>query len=191
MKCLNCKFDVDNSMKFALMKNICPACGSHLFSNEEVGDLTHLRKRINSQKFASELAEEVIFDIALFVMSEIRGGLGSKYLERMLDDLDPEIIRRKELEKAKREVEREYPELQNLEKEEEEEVEDEDSEGEGSSDDDPMISKEEKKLLEKIERKNKHLAKLQNSSGKIPSSARRNTVQQSNKSGPQVRRADD
>lgn len=91
MNCGKCKFAVNQDMKFALMKNICPACGSQLFSDSEMQDISLLRNRLGKQSFSIDFTEELAFDIALFIMNEIRNGIGQKYFQKMMATSGPPI----------------------------------------------------------------------------------------------------
>lgn len=84
MQCGKCKFGVNQEMKFALMKNICPRCGFKLFTDNEMNDISLLRNRISRQSFAAEFTEELAFDFSLFVLDEIKNGLGQKYFQEMI-----------------------------------------------------------------------------------------------------------
>lgn len=111
MQCQSCKFDVEPKMKFALQTNKCPSCGEPLHSEEESKDIILLQQRIISKGIlpqfdeSESLQKTLAFDIAMFVMTELKEGLGLKYFQMMfrnLKDRDPqdEIDYQEELEKA-------------------------------------------------------------------------------------------
>jgi hypothetical protein len=122
MNCGKCKFAVNQDMKFALMKNICPACGSQLFSDNEMRDISLLRNRLGKQSFSIDFSEELAFDIALFVMNEIKNGIGQKYFQKMMTNSGPPISAEEGEEETDAEakarmraqVAREYEELQEM-----------------------------------------------------------------------------
>lgn len=126
MHCSKCKFQVNQNMKFALMKNICPACGSQLFSDSEMSDISLLRNRLGKQQFSVEFTEELAFDIALFIMNEIKNGIGQKYFQKMMAKSGPPIVSGDEeseenipseediRRQMRSEIESEYPELQSM-----------------------------------------------------------------------------
>ena len=123
MQCAKCKFNVSQEMKFALMKNICPACGTRLFSDKEMNDISLLRNRILNQPFASEFGDEVSFDLALFILDEIKNGLGQKYFQNMAikselpiasEESEAPDLEEDFRKKVREEIEQEYPELQSM-----------------------------------------------------------------------------
>jgi RNA polymerase subunit RPABC4/transcription elongation factor Spt4 len=74
--CLKCKFVVNNEMKFALMQNSCPSCGSQLFSPEDVSQIQVLQNKISAQKFSEDFSTELNYDLSLFIYHELKSGLG-------------------------------------------------------------------------------------------------------------------
>lgn len=80
--CKKCNFKIEVSMRYALMQNVCPSCGSHLFSEDEAKDLKILRDRVRSQSFSSGFSKEQIMDVAIFVFGEINNGYGNKVLQK-------------------------------------------------------------------------------------------------------------
>jgi len=105
-------------MKFALMKNVCPACGEGLFSNSEMKDIGMLKNRIIQQGFGKSYSEVQAFEVALYVMDEIKNGIGQKYFQGFLNKKNGSVSEEESeesvQEKLRKEVESEYPELQNL-----------------------------------------------------------------------------
>ena len=91
MHCGKCKFQVTQDMKFALMKNICPACGLQLFSDSEMKDINMLVSRLGKQSFSLEFTKELVFDISLFILDEIKNGIGQKYFQAMTTKSNPPI----------------------------------------------------------------------------------------------------
>lgn len=84
MNCKKCNSAIERNMKFALMKNFCPACGSPLFSEQEQNDISTLQNRISIQNFSDKLSEVEVYDVALFVFNEIRNGLGQIYVQNQV-----------------------------------------------------------------------------------------------------------
>lgn len=92
MNCSNCKFTVGPDMKFALMKNICPSCGTNLFSQEEMNDISRLQSRVSAQEFADELDEIEIYDVAFFVFNEMKTGIGQIFIQREIERINSGTI---------------------------------------------------------------------------------------------------
>jgi DNA-directed RNA polymerase subunit RPC12/RpoP len=86
IKCSKCSFAVSQDMKFALLKNSCPSCGGHLFSEKEQNTINHLRKKIGAQHFAAGFEPTMINDIALYFMNELKNGIGQVYLQESLSN---------------------------------------------------------------------------------------------------------
>ncbi len=111
VKCESCNFFVDSSMKFVLMQNVCPSCGNNLFSDKERADLKLIQKRLSQNEFASTFSESQTYEIALFVINEIKNGLGQIYLQNTLAEMasgmKPIEVKfdESELERIRREVE--------------------------------------------------------------------------------------
>lgn len=93
MNCVNCKYVVGPDMRFALMKNMCPACGSNLFSKKEMNDISMLQNRITNQEFSDDLGEVEIFDVALFMFNEFKGGIGQVLIQREIDRIKNSTIK--------------------------------------------------------------------------------------------------
>ena len=68
--CKVCEFEVNNSMRHSLVKNICPACGAALFGDFHMRRLNLLRQKILGQEFSKALDESSLFDICLFILTE-------------------------------------------------------------------------------------------------------------------------
>lgn len=83
--CKNCKFQVSEKMKFALMKNICPSCGESLFSDKDANFINLIQSKLASMEFASNYKDETIYDISIFIFNELRDGFGKIYLEKFME----------------------------------------------------------------------------------------------------------
>ena len=129
MNCGRCKFQVSQDMKFALMKNICPACGNQLFSDDEMKDISIVKNKVLKQSFSIGFPDELSFDVALFVLNEIKNGIVQKYFDKMIsakvnnsvseDDNvsshnEDELPRDDFKDRIRAEIESEFPELQGL-----------------------------------------------------------------------------
>ena len=68
--CKKCNHHVDSSMKFCLMKNMCPSCGYPLFGDKEIQKIEHVKMKIKSTRFSQSMSDDVIFDISLFILNE-------------------------------------------------------------------------------------------------------------------------
>ena len=69
--CRRCKFEVASTMKFSIQKNICPSCGAALFGNTQMAKIELLKEKILDQEFSKSLPKDIIFELALFVFSEM------------------------------------------------------------------------------------------------------------------------
>lgn len=76
IQCNSCGFSVSDSMKFALMQNSCPSCGSNLFSNKDTNLISMIQGQLSSQRFASTLGQDMMYDISLFIFDQLKHGLG-------------------------------------------------------------------------------------------------------------------
>lgn len=76
MQCKNCGFLVPQNLKFAIMKNFCPQCGEKLLTDKEVNHISRIQSRVLKQEFSSELDEQEVYDISLFIYNEITSGYG-------------------------------------------------------------------------------------------------------------------
>jgi hypothetical protein len=76
IQCKGCGFSVNELMRFALMKNICPSCGAGLLSSKDSNIISYIGSRIASQRFASSLTETQVYDISLFIFNELHDGFG-------------------------------------------------------------------------------------------------------------------
>jgi len=105
-------------MKFALMKNVCPSCGSPLFTQKDNNLIATIQSRVASHRFSDSMNEEQIYDVSLFVFNEIKNGVGAIVLQDMIsaqkksssasagsESVDTEDIA---LEDIKKEIEEEY-----------------------------------------------------------------------------------
>lgn len=81
MQCGKCKFVVPANMRFCLMKNMCPSCGSPLFSDSDMNHLSMLQNRVNGKNFANDMDQVQIYDLALFIFNEIKSGYGRTILD--------------------------------------------------------------------------------------------------------------
>jgi hypothetical protein len=81
IQCKGCGFGVNEMMRFALMKNLCPSCGAALLSSKDSNTISTIQSRILSQRFASSLTESLVYDLSLFIFNELKGGFGKLAIE--------------------------------------------------------------------------------------------------------------
>jgi hypothetical protein len=86
IQCNDCGFAVNETMKFALMQNICPSCGSALFSARDSSLISMIEAKLNSQKFSTSLNEELSYDISLFIFNELSHGLGKRLIDEAVSN---------------------------------------------------------------------------------------------------------
>lgn len=116
IQCSKCGLAVTEAMKFAIKSNLCPGCGTGLFSNKDLTLITKIQSRISTERFVTGLTQDTVYDIALFMFNEFKTGLGKSILVEMLaqqkNRLNPEEVEitdeiRKEIEEEfKEELER-------------------------------------------------------------------------------------
>jgi len=70
INCPSCSFEVSNKMRHALVKNMCPACGSPLLGDFHMQRLSMVKEKLLSQEFSRNIDPSTVFDISLFIMSE-------------------------------------------------------------------------------------------------------------------------
>lgn len=78
--CSNCTFNVLDNMKYSIVKNICPACGKNLLSENDTRILDKLKRRFAKAKFAAALNEEILHDLSFFVYNEIKAGFFDEFV---------------------------------------------------------------------------------------------------------------
>lgn len=93
IKCKKCRFGVEQSMKFALMKNMCPSCGAALFSQREQTDINAIQNRVINQEFSEKLDETQVYDISLFIFSEMTSGIGQVFIQREVEKFSKSTIK--------------------------------------------------------------------------------------------------
>lgn len=123
IQCKECGFSVNELMRFALMKNICPSCGAGLLSGEDSDAISVIQSRLLSQRFASSLTETIIYDLSLFIFNELKNGFGigikpdstSRSRKAISFSEDDESEEDDDVSDVRREVEREFADqLSNL-----------------------------------------------------------------------------
>lgn len=77
IQCKDCGFMVNELMRFALMKNVCPSCGSGLLSDKDSNIISVIQGKLSSQRFSSSLTETQVYDISMFFFNELKSGIGS------------------------------------------------------------------------------------------------------------------
>lgn len=68
--CRACGFSVNPAMRHSLVRNCCPSCGGALFGDSHKRRLDLFKQRLSGQEFAQSLNDDMIFDIALFMLVE-------------------------------------------------------------------------------------------------------------------------
>lgn len=125
IQCKECGFSVNELMRFALMKNICPSCGAGLLSGEDSDAISVIQSKLLSQRFASSITETLAYDLSLFIFNELKNGFGlgvrsdssSKARKSISfsEDDDSEDEDDDDVSSVRREVEREFADqLNNL-----------------------------------------------------------------------------
>lgn len=79
IKCEKCEFEIQPKMRFALVKNFCPSCGSTLLSDETSNQITSISRRLQTQEFIISLLDKLgkdglqslVYDISLWVKFEL------------------------------------------------------------------------------------------------------------------------
>jgi len=118
IQCNECGFSVNDMMKFALMQNTCPSCGSNLFSNRDQNLISSIQGKIASERFASGFTEEMLYDTSLFIFNELKHGIGQNLINEALaaaklnpqDDSKDTTSKDDPLEDVRNEVEEEFAE---------------------------------------------------------------------------------
>ena len=62
------------------MSNSCPACGKNLFSSHDMNIISSIQGSLNSQPFAFNFTEEVLYDVSIYMFNEIKHGIGKQIL---------------------------------------------------------------------------------------------------------------
>jgi hypothetical protein len=81
IQCKGCGFSVNELMRFALMKNVCPSCGAGLLSGRDADIISVIQGKLSSQRFSTGLTDAQKYDISLFLYNELKGSLGKIALE--------------------------------------------------------------------------------------------------------------
>jgi Zn-finger nucleic acid-binding protein len=76
--CKKCSFEVKASMRHAIRKNFCPACGNALLGDFQMGKIALIKEKILAQEFSKDLNSDLIFDLSLFIVSEFTKNTTSK-----------------------------------------------------------------------------------------------------------------
>lgn len=99
--CSGCAFNVNETMKFALMNNVCPSCGNALFTEQDSIFIQKITSALKRQKFASKFNAELLYDISLFMFNEFTTGLGPEIYSSIVNleivpiEIDKDAIRNK------------------------------------------------------------------------------------------------
>lgn len=114
IQCGKCGFSVNELMKFALMQNKCPSCGGELFSADDMEVISVIQSKVSSERFASKLTSELLYDVSLFIFNEINGDL-AMYMNKRNAHKNKEIVHQEvdpddEEYKLRKEIESEYHE---------------------------------------------------------------------------------
>lgn len=112
IQCNVCGFSVNELMKFALMNNTCPSCGGALFSGKDNNIINMIQTKLSSERFASKLTEELIYDISLFIFNELKDGIGKSLRQELVieEDIETEYQEDNEEDAIRKEIEAEYSE---------------------------------------------------------------------------------
>lgn len=70
ISCRKCEFNIKSTMRHALMKNCCPACGAAILGEVHSQRMRLFKQRLMQQEFSERLDEDLIFDITLFMLME-------------------------------------------------------------------------------------------------------------------------
>ena len=79
ISCQKCEFKILPKMRFALVKNFCPSCGSTLLSDLDSQEINSINKRLQSQDFMISLSEQLnkdlvqnlIYDLSIFIKFDL------------------------------------------------------------------------------------------------------------------------
>jgi hypothetical protein len=79
ISCQKCEFKILPKMRFALVKNFCPSCGSTLLSDADSQEINSINKRLQSQDFMISLSEQLnkdlvqnlIYDLSIFIKFDL------------------------------------------------------------------------------------------------------------------------
>ncbi len=86
MQCANCGFSVPKALKFSIMKNLCPACGTALFTEKDISQIKAYNNKIKSQSFAKDLNDVSAYDCALFLFNEVQLALSNFNKEDIISE---------------------------------------------------------------------------------------------------------
>jgi len=88
IQCSDCGFGVNESMKFSLMQNSCPGCGSNLFSNRDTNIISMIQGKLSTQKFSNSFTEELLYDVSLFIFNELKHGVGKSLIDEAVKNIN-------------------------------------------------------------------------------------------------------
>lgn len=84
IQCGQCGFPVNETMRYALMQNSCPACGSQLFSNKDSNLITMIQNKLLNESFSASFKEETMYDVSLFLFNELKYGIGKQMRDELI-----------------------------------------------------------------------------------------------------------
>ena len=78
-------------MKYALMNNLCPACGSSLFGAKDIDLIKSVSSRVRSQLFAQSMSDILINDISMFIFKEYLSDSDEENIKNNLNTKDSDV----------------------------------------------------------------------------------------------------
>ncbi len=80
ISCQKCEFKILPKMRFALVKNFCPSCGSSLLSDLDSQEINVINKKLQAQDFmislsnqlSKELIQNLVYDLSIFFKFDLQ-----------------------------------------------------------------------------------------------------------------------
>lgn len=69
INCKKCEFEVSNNLKYAIMNNLCPACGNVLFGDSDIQRIGEVTRLLKKQEFSVTMDNILLNDISLFIFN--------------------------------------------------------------------------------------------------------------------------
>jgi Zn-finger nucleic acid-binding protein len=67
MTCNKCEYIIDGSLKFAVVNNVCPKCGSAILDDNELAAIGQVNNDMKDYGFSSDVEKYTLYTISLFI----------------------------------------------------------------------------------------------------------------------------
>ena len=88
LACNKCDYITTSNLKFAVINNVCPACGYSLLGDSELQAVKGIGQKLKGRECSVDMSDYVVYDLSLFIYNEFVKKNNNDDFNEHFDDLN-------------------------------------------------------------------------------------------------------